>query len=109
MKQKVDDVISHDAGSAPGIVDRQGKVDHWSSVRPGRAQWRNHDPRDGPQMPDGWIIDDGGNVVEYKGTGEAVVVGSEGRQDDEKETTRRCEGRLANTALSVGRRLVAGI
>ena len=102
-------MISRDVGSAQGVVDGQGKVDNWPSVRPGGAQRRNHDPRDGPQVPDGWIVDDRRDVVEHKGTGEAIVIGGQRRENHEQEACRRGEGRLANRNLSIGHQRTAGM
>ena len=109
VKKEVDHMVSHDVGSAQGIVDCQGQVDHWSSVRTGRSQRRKHGLRDGPQVPDGRILDDGRDVVEDKGTGEAIVIGGKRRGNDEKRAERDCQGRLANQSLSLGHRLGAGM
>jgi len=99
MKEKVDDVVSRDVRSAQGIVHRQRKVDHGSSDRPGRGQRRIQDPRDGQEVPDGWVLDDPWDVIKHEGTGKAIVVGDDGRDDDQKHTAQVGALPLANRSL----------
>jgi hypothetical protein len=51
-------------------------------------------------VPDGWVVDDGRDVVEHKGTREAVVIGRDGCEDYQKKTEQRREARAVSRRLS---------